>query len=441
LTARRRFNALGRDRPNGPLAAALRSMAGVVLENVSRVYPGDVAAVNGIDLEVVDREFLVLVGPSGCGKTTTLRLIAGLEELSQGRITIGPRLVNDVPPKDRDIAMVFQNYALYPHLTVYRNLAFGLELREGVGGMGWLWQWALPPARRRSLAERRRAIAQRVEDAARMLGIEGLLRRYPRQLSGGERQRVALGRAMVRSPAVFLFDEPLSNLDAKLRVEMRRELKQLHRRLQTTMIYVTHDQVEALTLGQRIVVMNGGSIQQVGRPMEVYDWPANRFVAGFIGTPAMNFIAGELHKEQGGWSFRRGAWSVPVAQRLGVEPFPQNMRTAELGVRPEHIRLSTGTSAKSATSIPAVLSLVEMLGDATIVTAVLANESLPDEGRGNGGNVQKNTNAELEVGQSVRLSVDPEKLHVFDPDSGDNWVRPPVESRGNDRDGSVATKS
>ena len=207
------------------------SMAGVVLENVSRVYPGGVSAVEGIRLEVRDREFLVLVGPSGCGKTTTLRLIAGLEDLSSGTITIGSRVVNDVPPKDRDIAMVFQNYALYPHLTVYRNLAFGLELREGISGFGWLWRWALPPSASRQLAERRFAIAERVHDAARILGIEDLLERYPRQLSGGERQRVALGRAIVRNPAVFLFDEPLSNLDAKLRVEMRRELKQLHQPL------------------------------------------------------------------------------------------------------------------------------------------------------------------------------------------------------------------
>lgn len=406
-------------------------MAGVVLENVSRVYPGHVAAVNGIDLTVVDREFLVLVGPSGCGKTTTLRLIAGLEELSQGKITIGARLVNDVPPKDRDIAMVFQNYALYPHLTVYRNLAFGLELREGVGGLAWLWQWALPPARKRDLAERRRTIAQRVEGAARMLGIEELLKRYPRQLSGGERQRVALGRAMVRSPAVFLFDEPLSNLDAKLRVEMRRELKQLHRRLQTTMIYVTHDQVEALTLGERIVVMNGGSIQQVGRPMEVYDWPANRFVAGFIGTPAMNFIAGELHQERGGWTFRRGTWSVPLAGRLAAQQLPQNTRAAELGVRAEHIKLSTDSNTDASTSIPAVVSLVEMLGDATIVTARLEANEHKNTNEEPSVIIKMDPRSDLEVGQRVRLSIDPGKLHVFDPATGDNWVRPP----------SVATKS
>ncbi len=291
-------------------------MAGVILENVSRAYPAGVLAVDRISLEVRDREFLVLVGPSGCGKTTTLRLIAGLEEISGGTISIGTRVVNDVAAKHRDIAMVFQNYALYPHMTVQRNMAFGLELREGAGGWRQLWRWALPAAKKQQLAARRNSIAERVQQTARILGIEPLLERYPRQLSGGERQRVALGRAIVRNPAVFLFDEPLSNLDAKLRVEMRRELKQLHQRLETTMIYVTHDQVEALTLGERIVVMNGGTIQQVGPPMDVYDWPANRFVAGFIGTPAMNFVDGELDASDGKWRFRRGSWSAAVDGRL-----------------------------------------------------------------------------------------------------------------------------
>ncbi len=298
-------------------------MAGVVLENVSRVYPGGVAAVRGIDLEVLDREFLVLVGPSGCGKTTTLRLVAGLEELSSGTITIGGRRVNDVSPKDRDIAMVFQNYALYPHMNVYRNMAFGLELRGRVGGWWWLYEWALPAQRKAARAARRYDIAERVHQAARTLGIDDLLERYPRQLSGGQRQRVALGRAIVRNPAAFLFDEPLSNLDAKLRVEMRRELKQLHQRLQSTMIYVTHDQVEALTLGERIVVMHDGQIQQVGPPMEVYDWPANRFVAGFIGTPAMNFIDGRLETVAAGLRFRRDGWSLPLAARISPAHAPR----------------------------------------------------------------------------------------------------------------------
>jgi multiple sugar transport system ATP-binding protein len=389
-------------------------------------------------LEVRDREFLVLVGPSGCGKTTTLRLIAGLEEVSLGKIVIGARLVNDVPPKDRDIAMVFQNYALYPHLTVYRNLAFGLELREGVGGLGWLWQWALPPGRKAALVKRRRAIDQRVLEAARVLGIEALLQRYPRQLSGGERQRVALGRAMVRSPAVFLFDEPLSNLDAKLRVEMRRELKQLHRRLQTTMIYVTHDQVEALTLGERIVVMNEGRIQQVGRPMEVYDWPANRFVAGFIGTPAMNFIGGELSDDNGQWRFRRDNWSVPLAGRLSEASSPVAARRAALlGVRPEDVRVepadSVGTDAtvrrEAAGAIFGVVNLVEMLGDATIVTVEL--DRLEDAAGHQGDEMYVVSKMEprndLQAGQRVSLQVEAGKLHVFDPATGKNWVRRPTE--------------
>ncbi|MGD9722827.1 MAG: ABC transporter ATP-binding protein [Pirellulales bacterium] len=407
-------------------------MAGVVLENVSRVYPTGVSAVVGVNLEVRDREFLVLVGPSGCGKTTTLRLIAGLEELSDGKIAIGTRVVNDVPPKDRDIAMVFQNYALYPHLTVYRNLAFGLELREGVNGFSWLWRWALPARRKRALAERRFAIAQRVHDVARALGIEDLLERYPRQLSGGERQRVALGRAIVRSPAVFLFDEPLSNLDAKLRVEMRRELKQLHRRLQTTMIYVTHDQVEALTLGERIVVMNEGRIQQIGPPMEVYDWPANRFIAGFIGTPAMNFIAGTLVDQGGRRRFERGTWTVPLNDRpLDARPFDSSgasalgRRPTVLGVRPEDIAVEPWPS-QSPGAVPAVVSLVEMLGDATLATLQLDEHA---------GQLDQHTSEpvsvickmgprmDLQAGQRVGLRVDAAKTHLFDPVTGENWVR------------------
>src|SRR5689334_24346672 len=247
-------------------------MARVTVKNVSKIYPGDkgrdVIAVKDVSLDIKDREFVVLVGPSGCGKSTTLRMIAGLEEISRGEILIGDRLVNDVPPKDRDIAMVFQNYALYPHMSVYDNLAFGLKLRK----------YPKPE------------IAKRVQEAAEILGIQELLKRKPRQLSGGQRQRVAVGRAIVRHPQVFLFDEPLSNLDAKLRVQMRVELKRLHERLETTAIYVTHDQVEAMTLGSRVVVMKDGWVQQVGEPLEIYSKPANKFVAGFIGSPAMNFL-------------------------------------------------------------------------------------------------------------------------------------------------------
>ncbi len=404
-------------------------MAGVSLENVSRAYPGGVLAVDDVSLEVVDREFLVLVGPSGCGKTTTLRLIAGLEELTRGKISIAGRLVNDVAAKHRDIAMVFQNYALYPHMTVYRNMAFGLELREGVGGIGRLWRWTLATEKKRALAERRFSIAERVREAARVLGIESLLDRYPRQLSGGERQRVALGRAIVRNPAVFLFDEPLSNLDAKLRVEMRRELKQLHRRLAATMIYVTHDQVEALTLGDRIVVMNDGKIEQVGPPMAVYDWPRTRFVAGFIGTPGMNFIEGRIVLVDGDWKFRRGTWSVSLAGRLNL--LADDERPATLGVRPEDVSVTTTPTPGSQ---PGVVEVVEMLGDATVATIELKTDGLnPGPAAETGGSwVHENepiyvvsksdTRADLQPGRSVWVRVDESRLHVFDPESGRNLV-------------------
>jgi len=249
-------------------------MANVILKEILKKF-GDVLAVNKISLEIKDQEFVVFVGPSGCGKTTTLRMIAGLEEVDGGEIYIGDVLVNDVPPKDRDIAMVFQNYALYPHMDVYNNMAFGLKLRK------------FP----------KNEIDQRVKEAAEILGIQELLQRKPKQLSGGQRQRVAVGRAIVRHPKVFLFDEPLSNLDAKLRVQMRAELSKLHDRLKTTMIYVTHDQIEAMTMGDRIVVMRDGLVQQVGSPLELYNKPVNKFVAGFIGTPSMNFLDVVLKKE------------------------------------------------------------------------------------------------------------------------------------------------
>ncbi len=259
-------------------------MAEVILEKVGKVFPGDIEAVKDFSLDILDGEFVVLVGPSGCGKSTTLRMIAGLEEITEGTIRIEDRIINDVPPKDRDIAMVFQNYALYPHMTVYKNMAFALKLRK------------FP----------RKQIDERVRETAGILGIEELLNRRPKALSGGQRQRVALGRAIVRNPKAFLFDEPLSNLDAKLRVEMRAELKRLHHQLGTTTIYVTHDQEEAMTLGDRIVVMKDGVIQQVGVPLEVYNRPVNRFVAGFVGTPPMNFLDGRLLSEGGDIFFDGG---------------------------------------------------------------------------------------------------------------------------------------
>src|SRR5437764_12125586 len=274
-------------------------MARVALENVSKLYPGGVKAVDAIDLSIANQEFVVLVGPSGCGKSTTLRMVAGLEEISGGTIRIGERVVNDIPPKNRDIAMVFQNYALYPHMSVYKNMAFGLKLR------------GMP----------RKQIDQRVQAAAKILDIEHLLERKPKQLSGGQRQRVAVGRAIVREPAAFLFDEPLSNLDAKLRVTTRAELKRLHQRLKTTTIYVTHDQEEAMTLGDRIVVMKDGKIQQADTPLRTYNHPVNRFVAGFIGMPPMNFFDGQIRENGGEMVFEEGKLVAgPPAGRGGNDP-------------------------------------------------------------------------------------------------------------------------
>lgn len=291
-------------------------MSNVILENVHKIYPGDVTAVRDFSLEIKDKEFIVFVGPSGCGKSTTLRMIAGLEEISKGTISIGGKVVNDVPPKDRDIAMVFQNYALYPHMTVYKNMAFGLKLRK------------MP----------RKEIDERVRDAAAILGIEELLERKPKALSGGQRQRVAVGRAIVRQPKAFLFDEPLSNLDAKMRVQMRMEISKLHNQLQSTMIYVTHDQVEAMTMGDRIVVMKDGLIQQVDSPMEIYKNPANRFVASFIGSPPMNFFEGEIIQDADGMIFKNESMSVKVHQ-THVPKLQQNgQQKVTMGIRPENVQ-------------------------------------------------------------------------------------------------------
>ncbi len=289
-------------------------MASVTFDHVTKRF-GKVTALNDINLHIQDREFLVLVGPSGCGKTTALRIIAGLEDPTEGNILIDGRVVNDVPPKDRDIAMVFQSYALYPHMTVFDNMAFGLKLRR------------VP----------KEEIKRRVYEAAEMLGIQDLLDRYPRQLSGGQRQRVAVGRAIVRQPKVFLFDEPLSNLDAKLRVQTRAELSRLHKRLQTTFVYVTHDQVEAMTMADRIAVMNQGVIQQVDTPQKVYDEPANLFVAGFIGSPAMNFFPATLRQQEGHLYVDTGAFAVQVPDERKEVYAPYINRRVILGLRPEHI--------------------------------------------------------------------------------------------------------
>ncbi|MDD4870477.1 MAG: sn-glycerol-3-phosphate ABC transporter ATP-binding protein UgpC [Kiritimatiellae bacterium] len=321
-------------------------MAKVGIKNIDKVYAGGIKAVSDFSLEIADGEFVVLVGPSGCGKSTTLRMIAGLEEISAGMISIGDRVVNDVPPKDRDIAMVFQNYALYPHMTVYENMAFGLKLRK------------FP----------KEEIDQRIRDAARTLGLDGLLDRRPKALSGGQRQRVAVGRAIVRKPAVFLFDEPLSNLDAKLRVQMRVEISRLHRQLGATMIYVTHDQVEAMTMGQRIVVMKDGVIQQVADPIGLYHSPANRFVAGFIGTPPMNFFAGCIKYRQGVLEFDGNNGIVlPVPDKAKTILQVFNDKPVVLGLRPEDIGSLAAEQAISVPRIKASVEVVEPMGFETYV--------------------------------------------------------------------------
>jgi multiple sugar transport system ATP-binding protein len=358
-------------------------MAEVVLENVCKRYENGALAVDRFNLMIESGEFLVLVGPSGCGKSTTLRMIAGLEEISSGAISIGGRCVNAVPPKDRDIAMVFQNYALYPHMTVYDNMAFGLKLRS-------------VPARE---------IAERVREAAAILGLEELMRRLPKQLSGGQRQRVAVGRAIVRKPKVFLFDEPLSNLDAKMRVEMRSEISRLHRRLDATMVYVTHDQVEALTMGDRIVVMDRGAIQQVAKPLRVYQRPANLFVAGFIGTPPMNFLTGRVVRERGGFAFRHASGTVLVPERSAraLELFAE--RDVLLGFRPEALG---GTGGEA--TLRGTVDVVEPMGSETYVQVVT-------EG---GTRVVARVGAErvFSPGAAVELPVDLANALFFDAASG-----------------------
>jgi multiple sugar transport system ATP-binding protein len=323
-------------------------MAEVALRNIVKTFDRT-PAVAGIDLDITDREFVVLVGPSGCGKTTTLRMIAGLEEATSGEIYIGDQLVNDVPPKDRDIAMVFQNYALYPHMTVYENMSFGLRLKK------------FPKAE----------IKERVENAARILDITNLLDRRPKQLSGGQRQRVAMGRAIVRNPKVFLFDEPLSNLDAKLRVQMRMEIKKVHQKVTTTTVYVTHDQVEAMTLADRVVVMNGGKIEQIGSPNEVYHRPTTRFVAGFIGSPAMNFLPCRLVEGTNG----SAGLSVRLSDKLSFPVPPDRIaryrpyagRELTFGLRPEDIIEKRGDLPPGRAAFDAQLDVVEPMGMETMV--------------------------------------------------------------------------
>lgn len=362
-------------------------MAQVVLEHVTKMYPGGILGVKDVTLTVADRELLVLVGPSGCGKSTTLRIVAGLEEATEGVIRIGERVVNDVAPKDRDIAMVFQNYALYPHMTVFDNMAFGLKLRK------------YPKA----------DIQRRVEEASRILGIKHLLDRKPKALSGGERQRVAVGRAIVRKPAVFLFDEPLSNLDAKLRVEMRAELKRLHQRLETTMIYVTHDQVEAMTLGDRIAVMKDGLTQQVDHPISVYDRPRNRFVAGFLGTPPMNFVEGRIESVNGQMVFRFSQVQLPVPPAVRQALEAGSRQTAILGIRPENLHIAP--SGSQADSVPATVNVVEPLGNEMILYVNVHGQDLV---------CRVDSHTPVSVGQAVSVKFDMGKTHFFDVETGEN---------------------
>ena len=338
--------------------------------------------VKDVDLQIRDKEFMVFVGPSGCGKTTTLRMIAGLEEASAGDILIGGEVVNDVPPKDRDIAMVFQNYALYPHMSVASNLAFGLKMRKF----------------------EKAEIEKRIKNAASILGIESLLQRKPRQLSGGQRQRVAMGRAIVREPAAFLFDEPLSNLDAALRSRTRVELARLHQQVQATMIFVTHDQVEAMTMATRIVVMNHGRIEQVGTPIEVYRAPATRFVAGFIGTPAMNFLPAAVIGERNGGAVVRVA-STEVETNVRAALLPRE-GTVELGVRAEHVNAIGMGAPSAAGAMPAKAEVVERLGDRTLVHARL----------GDGSNLvyEDSGDSAVKVGDAVNLSIPRAFVHLFD---------------------------
>ncbi|HKQ46864.1 MAG TPA: sn-glycerol-3-phosphate ABC transporter ATP-binding protein UgpC [Phycisphaerae bacterium] len=361
-------------------------MARVTLTDVTKVYPGGVKAVDRVSLAIADQEFIVLVGPSGCGKSTTLRMVAGLEEISSGTVRIDDRIVNDTPPKDRDIAMVFQNYALYPHMSVYKNMAFSLKLR------------------RRELGLKRAEIDAKVRETAALLGITDLLDRRPRALSGGQRQRVAVGRAIVRSPRAFLFDEPLSNLDAKLRVEMRSEIKRLQRRLRTTTIYVTHDQEEAMTLGDRVVVMKDGVVLQSAPPLEIYERPVNRFVAGFIGTPPMSFIDGRLTQTNGTTSFEDGATSLTLDRRLAEAGAEYAGRPMVLGLRPDAFALE---AVPGAARMSVRITLVETLGDRKDVY-MTTRSGRPVVGR-------VDSRADVREGQEREMYVELCRVHLFEP--------------------------
>ncbi len=358
-------------------------MAEVKLDKVYKIYPGNVMAVEDFNLDINNHEFIVLVGPSGCGKSTTLRMIAGLEEISKGTVRIGERVVNDVPPKDRDIAMVFQNYALYPHMTVYDNMAFGLKLRKF----------------------KKSEIDKRVRDAGDILGISELLDRRPKALSGGQRQRVAVGRAIVRKPEAFLFDEPLSNLDAKMRVQMRVEISKLHTRLETTMIYVTHDQVEAMTMGDRIVVMKDGLIQQVAPPTELYDKPVNRFVAGFIGTPPMNFFKGMLLSEGGNLIFKEESFAVVVPEMWKDKLGPHIDKPIWFGIRPEDVGSQQARQLTNPAKIKASVEVIEPMGSETYLYLNTGKHSFI---------ARTESHVRTSVGEQLELPIYIEKAHFYD---------------------------
>ena len=362
-------------------------MAQVRLREVSKVYPPNIPAVRNINLEVEDKEFVVLVGPSGCGKSTTLRIIAGLETPTKGEIFIGDRLVNDVPAKDRNIAMVFQSYALYPHMTVYQNMAFALRLRR------------YPKSE----------IDKRIKETAQILGITHLLERKPRELSGGERQRVAVGRAIVRKPLVFLFDEPLSNLDAKMRVQMRTELHKLHRRLQATMVYVTHDQIEALTLGSRIAVMKDGEIQQFDYPLKVYEQPANKFVAGFIGSPSMNFLPGKIIKKEGKLYFDQGEFQVKISEPMYKKLRSYLDKEVILGIRPEDIYdklFFPGASSESTVRLKC--EVVEPVGAENHLIFSVNSQTIV---------ARVDAHDKPLIGEYIEMVLDMNKAHFFDKDT------------------------
>lgn len=366
-------------------------MASLSLKNIYKIYPGNVTAVSDFCLEIEDKEFIVLVGPSGCGKSTTLRMVAGLEEISKGELYIGDRLVNDVAPKDRDIAMVFQNYALYPHMTVYDNMAFGLKLRKTP----------------------KEEIKRRVEEAAKILDISHLLQRKPKALSGGQRQRVALGRAIVREPKVFLMDEPLSNLDAKLRVAMRTEITKLHKRLQTTFIYVTHDQTEAMTMGTRIVVMKDGLMQQVDSPQNLYDYPANAFVAGFIGSPQMNFFDVKLEREDGQvWAkFGENKILIPAGKLGKFKDEDAVGKEVIMGIRPENIHDEEAfLSATPDAVIDVNVEVTELMGAETYLY-------LSTTGKDSNVIARVNPRTTSRSGDQIKVAFDVNHLHFFDKET------------------------